>query len=259
MLRNMKGLLGYKIVASDGEIGRVEDFYFDDAAWRVRYLVDHTGGWLRAGKHLLISTEALMPPDWKSRSFPVNLDRKSVQESPEVEKRIPVTRADEERVAKYFGWPLYWGESWGYGAGIFSQSLMARAAMTEREAAEAEEKGPPPKGCEPGLRSLKATEGFRVEAVDGTAGHVADFIASDETWELLFIVVDTRVWLPGHRVLMAAHCAGNVDFGGKRVHVNLSRNEVKTSPEYDPSTPINRDYADGLYDYYGRPRAGKRS
>ena len=39
MLRNVKDLRGYAIRATDGVIGSVEDFYFDDEDWGVRYLV----------------------------------------------------------------------------------------------------------------------------------------------------------------------------------------------------------------------------
>ena len=43
MLRNVKDLRGYAIRATDGVIGRVDDFYFDDEDWGVRYLVVDTG------------------------------------------------------------------------------------------------------------------------------------------------------------------------------------------------------------------------
>lgn len=46
MLRSVKKLLEGKPRASDGEIGRVNDFYFDDQNWAVRYLVDNTGSWM---------------------------------------------------------------------------------------------------------------------------------------------------------------------------------------------------------------------
>ena len=50
MLRNVKDLRGYAIRATDGVIGRVDDFYFDDEDWGVRYLVVDTGGWLSGRK-----------------------------------------------------------------------------------------------------------------------------------------------------------------------------------------------------------------
>lgn len=46
MLRSMKGLEDYAIRATDGTISHVKDFYFDDEAWVIRYLVVDTGTWL---------------------------------------------------------------------------------------------------------------------------------------------------------------------------------------------------------------------
>lgn len=46
MLRNIKNLSGYKIQAKDGNIGEVYDFFFDDEAWAVRYLIADVETWL---------------------------------------------------------------------------------------------------------------------------------------------------------------------------------------------------------------------
>ena len=54
MLRSIKQLHGAKLGASDGEIGHVKDFYFDDQNWAVRYVVADTGSWL-PGRQVLIS------------------------------------------------------------------------------------------------------------------------------------------------------------------------------------------------------------
>ena len=44
MLRSLNEIIGYRIEASDGELGRAKDFSFDDLSWVVRYLVVDTGG-----------------------------------------------------------------------------------------------------------------------------------------------------------------------------------------------------------------------
>ena len=42
MMRNVNDLRGYAIRATDGVIGTVDDFYFDDQDWGIRYLVVET-------------------------------------------------------------------------------------------------------------------------------------------------------------------------------------------------------------------------
>ena len=53
MLRSLKDLEDYTIRATDGKIGHVKDFYFDDAAWAIRYLIVDTGTWLSSRKVLI--------------------------------------------------------------------------------------------------------------------------------------------------------------------------------------------------------------
>ncbi len=53
MLWHASAIKGYAIQASDGAIGAVSDFLFDDVSWRVRWLVVDTGHWLSGRKVLL--------------------------------------------------------------------------------------------------------------------------------------------------------------------------------------------------------------
>ena len=58
MIRDASDLSGYTIKATDGDIGEVVEFFFDDEKWTIRYLVADTGGWL-TGRRVLISPAAL--------------------------------------------------------------------------------------------------------------------------------------------------------------------------------------------------------
>ncbi|MGA2519172.1 MAG: PRC-barrel domain-containing protein [Smithellaceae bacterium] len=62
MQYSVKDLEGYAIGATDGDIGKLDDFYFDDESWTIRYLVADTGNWLLSRK-VLISPFALGKAD----------------------------------------------------------------------------------------------------------------------------------------------------------------------------------------------------
>ena len=81
MLRSLKILLGDTVVANDGDIGKVHDFYFHDDTWIIRYLVVDTGHWL-PGRKVLITPSALGKPDWDALTFPVALTRGASGEEP---------------------------------------------------------------------------------------------------------------------------------------------------------------------------------
>ena len=114
MLRSVKKLYGDKLGASDGEIGHVKDFYFDDQNWVVRYLVVDTGSWL-SGRKVLISPHAFGRLHQAGKLLQVNLTRKQIEDSPSIESHKPVSRQYEEEYHRYYGWPYYWqGEGlWG--------------------------------------------------------------------------------------------------------------------------------------------------
>jgi hypothetical protein len=84
MLRTMEDLEDYSIGATDGSIGRVKDFYFDDERWIVRYFVVETGAWL-ANRRVLISTMSIHAPNWLNRLLPVSMAREQIEESPVID------------------------------------------------------------------------------------------------------------------------------------------------------------------------------
>jgi hypothetical protein len=248
MLRSLKGLVGYKIGAQDGEIGKVVDFFFEENDWRIRYLVAETGSWL-FGKKVLISPSAFEgTPDWKSQIFPVNITKEKVKTSPERDKHMPVSREKEIEIMKYFNWPVYWD----YGIGMETGSGIPPIVINELQ--ERIRKGQFNRR-ENDIRSSREIIGYKVETKDGNCGHVVDLIINDTTWSIRYLVVDVNDWLPGGKVLVAITWADSISWSESKVTVSmLTKENVKGCPEYDPSKPVNREYEERLYDYYGRPK-----
>ena len=97
---------------------------------------------------------------------------------------------------------------------------------------------------------------YYIEARDGGIGHVEEFLIDDVSWTIQYIVVDTRNWWPGKKVLLSPHWINDVSWSESAVHVDLTRESIKTSPEYDESAPISRDYEKRLWEHYGRTEHG---
>src|ERR1700677_1803625 len=115
MLRNAKDLHGLTIRATDGEIGTVDQFYFDDESWAIRYLTVDTGGWLEGRRVLISPISILGVPDWQAKRLDVALTKKQVENSPDIHTHQPVSRQHEIEYFGYYGYPFYWGGSdlWG--------------------------------------------------------------------------------------------------------------------------------------------------
>jgi len=237
MLRSTRKIIGYHIRATDEEIGTARDLCFDDQSWRFRYLVVDTGVWL-PGRQVLVSPESMGEPNWNAQTIPVDLSKSQIEQSPPVGTDQPVSRQHEAQLAAYYGWHPYWAP--GPLAGVVA------AAPKPAESTEG------PEG-DPHLRSLNEVLGYHIEATDGRIGHVEDVIAETDDWTVRYVVVDTRDWLPGKKVLISPEWAERIDWSKGAVHLNLAQEQVRDAPKFDPSSPVNREYEERLYDYYGRP------
>jgi hypothetical protein len=107
---------------------------------------------------------------------------------------------------------------------------------------------------DPHLRSSAAVTGYHIAATDGDIGHVEDFLVDDVTWAIRYMAVDTRNWWPGTTVLVSPEWIARVDWNEAKVHVELTREQIKNSPAFDPAGPVQREYEMQLFDHYGRPR-----
>ncbi len=203
MLRSMNDLRGFIVTTAEGDIaGRVEQFYFDDERWAVRYLVVETGGWMPRG-HVLISPAAIGELNWMVRALKLTLPREQVANSPDVDTDKPVSRQREEEILEYFRWPRYWAgpHLWGTGMYPAPQPIPLPPAGRPDRAGPGESQPGEGAGAsrqnDPHLRSSKAVAGYDIEAADGKIGHVEDFLVEEGSWAIRYVVVDTRNWWPG--------------------------------------------------------------
>ena len=247
MLMNATHLKGLVIRATDGDIGSVDQFYFDDEIWAIRYLVVETGGWL-GGRRVLISPFSVVSTDLPDKRLDVDLTRKQVELSPDINTHLPVSRQQEAAYLGYYGYPYYWGGPYLWGPAFYpagparsNASAEARADRTRRESTDSH------------LRSSDAVTGYDIEATDGEIGHVNGFVVDDEAWAIRYIEVATRNWWPGKKVLVSPAWIERVSWEDSRVDVGLSREAIQNAPGYVESTPITREYENRLYFHYGRP------
>lgn len=229
MLQSINNIIGYTIAAKNGNIGVAQDFLFDDDRWRVRYLVVDTGDWL-PGRKVLIPPEYLGRPLYEGKMFPIQLSKEGIEASPPLETDKPVSKQYEAELRKHY-------TTSGFGGGV-----PAVYDSTDET-----------KEGDSHLRSAREVVGYHIGALDGDIGHVEDFIVATDAWVLRYLVGDTRNWLPGRKVLVSVRWIDSIDWAHNRMAIDLTRDRIEGSPEYDPSTPINREYEERLYDFYGRP------
>ncbi|MDP2359667.1 MAG: PRC-barrel domain-containing protein [bacterium] len=242
MLHRIKTIAGHALRGLDGELGSIEEFYFDDRHWTIRYLVADTGGWL-GGRKVLISPYALSSIDNKGKTVSISLTKKQIEDSPAIESDKPVSRQDEKIQHDYYGWPVYWVGDYMWGAYSTYPYLV-------RDRDKWAKPDPNKAGWDSNLRSTKHVTGYHIQATDGEIGHVEDFILDDETWAIRYLIIDTKNWWPGKKVLVSPQWIERVSWSEERVHVRLSRESIKRSPAYTEEMLVTRDFESQLHIHY---------
>jgi len=251
MLRSVKSLEGFAIGATDGTVGKVKDFYFDDEAWVIRYVVVDTSVWL-GGREVLVSPYSIGEPDWAGNVLPAMISKKQIEESPGIETDRPVSRQYERSYLGYYGYPYYWGGSSLWGDNYYPGSYRQGMDPADDNGYGGHLRAPAEEDGDPHLRSCDAVKGYHIRASDGEIGHVQGFLLDDLTWSIRYLIVNTSNWWVGHTVLVSPEWIRKVSWTGSYVDVALDRQAIKDAPAYDEDAPFAREAESVLYDHYGR-------
>ncbi len=259
MLHPLKDLLGDSIRATDGDIGTVKDFYFDDERWTVRYVVVETGSWLDSRK-VLVSPVALGLPSRAGKVIAASITQQQVRDSPPIDTDKPVSRQHESDYLAYYGYPAYWGGTglWGGDAFPGLMSGLGYVAVpppldsdTQQALADAAERRH--RHDDPHLRSCKDIEGYHLQAVDGEIGRVKGYLLDPQSWAIRYLVVETGTWAAGHPVLISPASIQAVDWAQRTVAVDLTQQSVRDAPTYDPATLESSDTPAKIFRHYPFP------
>lgn len=222
MLREASHLLGEAIDACDGRLGVVEDLYFDDQTWLVRYALVRTGVPFRR-EHLLIEPGAIAKPEWPSRRLDVWLSRREARGQ---------AAADEAEAPPLLHLP----------SPEHQQHRRVHAQMLEDARRLA------PDGSH--LRSVRDGMTYRLSARDGSAGRVRDFVLDDSTWAVTHVAVDVQLFIGSKPVLVPPQFIEAVDPMGCAVRATLSRHALGGAPRFQSLALMSRLYQMCVFDYY---------
>jgi hypothetical protein len=103
------------------------------------------------------------------------------------------------------------------------------------------------------LHVIKDLERLKIDTVNEDIGYVYDFYFDDVSWITRYIVVDTGNWLTGKKVLVSPYSIKKPNFLENKISTDLSKKQIKNSPDVSLEEPVSRQFEQMLSEYYGWP------
>ncbi len=233
MLRRVSELQGCRVLALDGEVGKVRDAYVDEQSWRVRYLILETGRWL-SRRNVLINPRSVALFDSTLHTVSVSLSCALIESSPRLDLAKRLSRHDARHLDRYYGYSNDWTRPVPWATGPTPPAMVP---IGSDSSLPEEPSRPDSVPTETHLQSLQGMLDFTLLTLDGQIGAIKDVYFDDETWALRYLIVQTGSWLLGRRVLLGIDQASRVDWALQTIEVDQSREQIAHGQEFDPDHP----------------------
>ncbi len=238
MLKILTSFYGHTVKANDGDAGTVHEFLFEDNLWEIKHVVVKIGDWLTSRK-VSVPIEVVGKSELTASSLRVGLTVEEIE-------GCPALGAEQSGVLpEEFGWlgPMLPGGP----APLPLVPIPPLIAETENQLPESELNVR-------NLRSTRDVVGCHVQSRREEIGNLEDFVLDDEHWRIRYLAIGTKNRPSGKHILLSPSWISSAQWDENRIYVDLRKESVEKSPEFDPSLPFDRAYEIRLYDYYfGRP------
>ena len=210
MLRKINDLRGFEVFATDGDIGAVSEFYFDDLDWTILYMIVDSSAWL-PGRKVLVSPASLGEIDWVGRKMQLMVTRGDIESSPEIDLHQPITREQEVRYFAHFGWACLWeGE----------------------------------------LRSTQEVIGSEVFTIDNTAIGTVEDLVIDDLWTIRYLIINSEFSGNQRKLLFAPNWIEVSDWTEGTLFSVFDFAKIQSAPLFDLKGIIKRESEADLYQHY---------
>ena len=244
MLRRMLDLVGFRIRAADGPIGRVQDLYFDDQQWTVRYLGVSIGAWF-SDRQILLSSALIKESDWSGDALRVLLTKKQIEKSPTIIGEQTFANLDDQENGNKHPRSASWPQNRALSPAVSKMNAGLLATATAPLAWPAETTGAQQMyarncgkldayGRLPGVRHLHSAHAMlhdTIRALDGELGHIEDLLINEADWRIHHLLVGTRNCWPDRQVLVSPQWIKPANWPESEVVVNRTYAQIKNNPE----------------------------
>jgi hypothetical protein len=263
-LHKLSDLIRDTLLLNDGSVATVVCIYFDDQSWKVRHFVVRVDG-QDPGREVLIPPQVIRRLTEQSSSLTIGLTRRQLESAPSADSQLPISRHHELQISNQvdqpslrsrtaldsarpwdficFGWPPHQVQGL-----LFDPTIDPSRLIQPHQ--------PRAIPAQPHLRSSQAVKGYRLHARNGQIGHLEDFILEEPDWNVRYLEIGTRNWLPGKHVLMPPTWIRDMNWALHQVLVDLDRETIRTAPPYDSCQAITHSDETALTEHYRAAAVG---
>lgn len=240
MKRSLNELSSNIVETNDGKTANVKDFLFDEKEWRIRYMDADFGG-LFTSKKILIPKAFFKQPPWESNIFPTEISSGDIENCPKVDDHLPVSREYENILHEHYELDPYWGTAYIATSGSF---YPPRPIKTPEKDVKEE-------NIESILRSFKEIIGYKIKSLTDVFGQIDDILIDDVDWQIVYLVIDTKSWVPwSKRVIIAVDWLDEISYTKHMVKLNLTTESIKDAPEFVMEKLVDEKFEKSVFDFY---------
>ncbi|PYZ94186.1 hypothetical protein CR194_01215 [Salipaludibacillus keqinensis] len=242
MLLHYNWLQSYTVFGNDGEIGKVDDVYFDENMWTIRYIVAKTGKTFLSEK-VFISPVSIEKMDINEEVIRVGITQDEAQKAPDPGEEA-VTRKYEKDFSHYYRMSPYW-----LGTGVWGNAASAREMVYEEVPVRAEEL----EDNQSHVHQAKLVTGYELSVKDDTFGKIEDMLLDESSFRIKYFVADTKKWLPGgKKVLISPEWVEAIDWGKAQINIDVTREQIESAPEYLSKIDLTDERERELWFHYNK-------
>jgi len=190
---------------------------------------------------ILIPRVFLKPPEWNQYIFSTEIMSDDISRCPKLKSHLPVSKEYENELSKHYEINPYWAANYiGASDTLYPPRpiKIPTTVIDENDMTSI-------------LRSFKEIKGYEIEAIDGKFGQVVDLVIDDEDWQIIYVIVDTKLLVPwSKKVMIGVEWLHEISYVEREVKINLSMEAIKDAPEFDPNQLADKRYERMLFDYY---------
>jgi hypothetical protein len=223
MLRSVRKLRHMRVHASDGEVGRVDEVYFDDMSWGLRHIVVEIDRSL-GGRRVLVPPAHVSGVDHCASTVHLSIPAGTAADGPGADSDMPVCRQKEAAACRSLILPAYWAGSGVPGACGLSPLYLGTDGASDRESGTG--------AHDAHLRSSREVLGYHLRVGETWIGRVDDFLFEESEWRILFIQAARNRWSSVKRGRFSTSRVESIEWGHREMVMDLPAEAMRTDREW---------------------------